>query len=485
MIRRIVLASETDVEGWRAAVRALRAADVPPEQARFEVGGAEPGLFDVEPAPTADAPGFTVPRAFVALADDALLHRDPQRWALMYRVLGRLAAEPRLLEIASDPDVALARDLAKAVRRDAHKMTAFVRFREIGGDSGPAFVAWYEPEHFIEERVADFFVDRYAGQRFAIVTPRRSILWDGRTLSFGAGGRREDVPEGDDLSAAWETYFRSTFNPARLKPDAMRAEMPKKFWRNLPETRAIAEMMRDAPNRSAAEIARAPAAPTPAHDALVRRRARTIDPTGRGEPPAEAQGEGLGAVRAQARDCRRCDLWRHATQTVFGEGSVDADILFVGEQPGDKEDLAGRPFVGPAGQVFDRCLKAAGVDRSRTYVTNAVKHFKYEPRGKFRLHKKPDLSEIRACNHWLVQEMAAVKAKVVVALGATAVQALLGRAETIGQLRGKTMPLGDRTLLVTVHPSYLLRIPDEAAREAEIARFQDDLRAARRLAGAA
>jgi DNA polymerase len=169
-------------------------------------------------------------------------------------------------------------------------------------------------------------------------------------------------------------------------------------------------------------------------------------------------------------------LWKPATQTVFGEGPDHAQVMLVGEQPGDKEDLAGRPFVGPAGMVLDRALKEAGIDRARVYVTNAVKHFKFVGKGKVRLHKKPGTTEVVACKPWLEKELDLVNPKVVVAMGATAAQSLFGRAMAINKNRGHFLGLGDRRALITVHPSFLLRVPDEESRRAEYARFVADLK---------
>ena len=186
---------------------------------------------------------------------------------------------------------------------------------------------------------------------------------------------------------------------------------------------------------------------------------------------------------AEARRCTRCDLHECGTQTVFGEGPLDAKILFVGEQPGDREDLAGRPFVGPAGQLFDRLLDQAGIDRETIYVTNAVKHFKFVQRGKKRLHNRPDAGEITACRWWLEQELALVRPPLTVALGATAARSLFGKAVTIGRVRGTPQVLADGSeCWVTVHPSYLLRIPDAERRRDERARFVKDLRTVRRRA---
>jgi uracil-DNA glycosylase len=183
------------------------------------------------------------------------------------------------------------------------------------------------------------------------------------------------------------------------------------------------------------------------------------------------------ALRAEAAKCTRCDLYKCATQTVFGEGSLDPKILFVGEQPGDLEDLAGRPFVGPAGQLFDAALAEAGIDRAETYVTNAVKHFKFVARGKKRIHSKPDAGEIQACHWWLGQERELIRPPLTVALGATAARSLVGKVVTITKVRGAPLTLADGSAgWVTIHPSFLLRLPDREARQTERARFVDDLK---------
>lgn len=181
------------------------------------------------------------------------------------------------------------------------------------------------------------------------------------------------------------------------------------------------------------------------------------------------------ALRHEAAACRMCPLWRPATQTVFGEGSVHATVMLVGEQPGDKEDLAGKPFVGPAGQVLDRALADAGIERKKTYVTNAVKHFKFVRRGKIRLHQKPDASEIAACNPWLVRERALIRPKLIVALGATAARAVFGKTMPIGKNRGRAFALDDAEGFITVHPSYILR-QNEDDRESVYRGFVADLK---------
>jgi uracil-DNA glycosylase len=187
----------------------------------------------------------------------------------------------------------------------------------------------------------------------------------------------------------------------------------------------------------------------------------------------------LTTLRDEASHCRACPLWHDATQTVFGEGPPSASIMLVGEQPGDKEDIAGKPFVGPAGQMLDRALREAGIDRPSVYVTNAVKHFKFIPRGKFRLHQKPNTPEIKACRQWYERELEAIKPALVVAMGATAAQSVFGKITPINKSRGRLIDLdAGIQALVTVHPSYLLRLPDEDAKALEYKRFVEDLKIA-------
>jgi uracil-DNA glycosylase family protein len=193
-------------------------------------------------------------------------------------------------------------------------------------------------------------------------------------------------------------------------------------------------------------------------------------------PMATASRDPLKALREEASHCRACHLWKDATQIVFGEGPPDAQVMLVGEQPGDKEDLAGKPFVGPAGQMLDRALEEAGIDRKKVYVTNAVKHFKFVLRGKFRLHQKPNTPEIRACRPWYERELRSIQPDLVVAMGATAAQSVLGKITPINKTRGRLIDLDDGTkALVTVHPSYLLRLVGTQDRAREYARFVDDL----------
>jgi len=459
---RATLSAPDDLDGWRDAARDFAEAGVPAEAIVWQVEGGEADLFGSEMSHPAGI-GFPVPRRFVDLARDAICHSAPERFSLLYAMLLRLKGNRDALDDEADPLVRRVNELAKEVRRDVHKMHAFVRFREVGG----RFVAFFEPEHHIVRRTAGFFVNRFTNMRWSILTPELSIHWDGETLEEGPGATRADAPAGDPLEETWRTYYSSIFNPARLKVGAMLKEMPKKYWRNMPETSLVQPLIAGARARELEMIDRSAAKEGLAH-ALQAERA--IEPGGNLRRSWEA-------LLADARKCTRCDLYKPATQTVFGEGPLDARIMFVGEQPGDQEDLAGRPFVGPAGQLLDKALEAAGIDRSAVYVTNAVKHFKFVPRGKRRIHNKPDAGEIEACRWWIGQERELLRPAVTVALGATAAQSLFGKTMAIGRNRGAPLQLPDGSeCWITVHPSFLLRIPEEDRKREEKKLFLRDLK---------
>ena len=466
------LEHETDFAGWREAARSLRLRGVPPEAALWTVAGAaelfEPGPDGPEPGDAARAP-FRVPKAFLELAAKAILHRSDERFALLYRLLWRMQSEPNLMRIASDPDVARAQDLARNVSRAAHKMKAFVRFRQTHDDLGEAYVAWFEPAHRVTEATAPFFVRRFASMRWSILTPDACAHWDLADLAFTAGADPADAPREDALEDYWRTYYASIFNPARLKVGAMQSEMPKRYWRNLPEAALIPELIASAQARTA-DMVRQPAS-EPSRRVVKAAVRASRDAPYDGQAPVS-----LEDVAAGVDHCRRCDLWRDATQGVAGQGPAHARLMFVGEQPGDQEDLAGLPFVGPAGQVLDRALAEAGVPRAETFVTNAVKHFKHEPRGKRRIHKTPNAGEVSACRWWLDAERRLVRPKVIVALGGTAALAVFGKPTPVGQFRQQAIQLPDQAQgVVTYHPSYLLRLPDPEAKKDAYAAFVADL----------
>ena len=453
-----------DFDFWRERARMLVQCEVPPDRiAWIEPGGSGDLFAHGErrmPVPPADARPVRANRRFVTLARNAALHSDPDRFALLYRLLWRLQSNPRMMEDKADTDVRQVEELDKAVRRDSHKMHAFVRFRLVetpdenggrggdeGGEAGEHYVAWFEPEHHILRANAGFFMRRFANMRWSILTPRGCLHWDGTTMSEGPPAQRSDAPGGDPMEDLWRTYYASIFNPARLKIGAMVKEMPRKYWKNMPEAALIPELVAGAQKRESAMVA-----------------AGALEFA---ERPAT-----LAAIEKAIHGCRNCPIGTLDNHAVMGEGPQDAALMIVGEQPGDQEDLTGRPFVGPAGQLLDAHLEQAGIDRRAAYVTNAVKHFKYVQRGKRRLHQNPGAKEVDTCRWWIESERAIVQPKLVLAMGASAARGLLGRTVSISKVRGQPLPLEDGSeLWVTAHPSYLLRL--EGPARAEQARLFD------------
>jgi DNA polymerase len=456
----ITLRPGADLNGFRQAVRALLAAGTAPD----EVVWSPDGALDLFGATTAvsDTP-VLLPRSVGELIKLVVCHRDAERYAMLYQLIWRVTqGEKSLLDNPADPLMHRLELMAKSIRRDLHKMHAFVRFRQVSkADGGERFVAWFEPDHFIVEATAGFFVERFHSMEWTIFTPVGSLHWDTDTLTIGLPGRKSDLPDSDSFEAGWCDYYQSTFNPARVNPVMMRGEMAKKYWKNLPEAAAIPDMIRTAQARMTMMVERGPAIPAKrspdrAVAAMSSRAPATL---------AELNKTILGSP----------PLVPGATQAVLGEGPAGAAIAFVGEQPGDAEDLAGRPFVGPAGQLLDRAMAEAGLDRTACYITNAVKHFKFEAHGKRRIHVKPTLGEIKHYRWWLTKELDFVAPKLVVALGATALTALVGKALPLMSARGERK-LAGRPGYVTVHPSYLLRLRDETAWQTGLREFISDLR---------
>jgi DNA polymerase len=457
------LPAPDDFAFWRERARGLVQCDVPPDRVSWIEPGGTGDLFAQEgpsrgerrlPVPPVDARPVRASKRFMKLARNAALHSDPARFGLLYRMLWRLQGNPRAMEDSADPDVRRIEELDKEVRRDSHKMHAFVRFREVSSEGGEHYVAWFEPDHHIVRANAGFFMRRFANMNWSILTPRGCIHWDGETMRESGPARREDAPQGDPVEALWKSYYASIFNPARLKVGAMLSEMPKKYWKNMPEAELIPDLIAGAQAREAGMVA--------AGAREMRERPASL----------EAIAQGIG-------QCRDCPIAECGTRAVMGEGPPTATLMIVGEQPGDQEDRAGRPFVGPAGQLLDECLAQAGIDRSEAYVTNAVKHFKFVWRGKRRLHQSPGAKEIDTCRWWLEAEREIVKPRVILALGASAARGLLGKTVSISKARGRAVPLdGGAELWVTAHPSYLLRL-DGAAREEQGRLFAADLAAVR------
>ncbi len=432
----VALDHETDWIGWRRATRAFVLAGVAPPELIWIVGG---GANDI----ATDADGsFTLSRSLVALAAQAFQVREKERFALLYSLVWRAHHGDLTLSDADDPDLRIVRRWALAVRADAHRMRTLIRFAKVTRDDQPHFLGWYQPDHFVLEANARLLARRDPANGFTIVTPDGSAHRDRDTLQFGSGLQHP----GDDetLLAWWESHYETILHSAHTGG-------------GLPEAEELDEVPRP--------LDRPPVGPVVL---------------------AESQTGGTRAVAREARACERCSLYAQAMQTVFGEGPRDARVLFIGEQPGDQEDMIGRPFVGPAGQMLDTALEEAGIDRRRIAITNAVKHFKFTPRGRRRIHQSPSPQEIDICRFWLDAERTALNPTLLVLLGGSAGRAVLGRPVTVTRERGRPFKLPDgSTAFLTVHPSYLLRQPDEASRAREYAAFVRDLRMVRELISSA
>jgi DNA polymerase len=437
-----VLAPRTFAQ-WREAARDLLAAGVAPG----DVAWAAPGLFSGAPALPPPPHNAVIqlnraqaaphlPRSLMELLHAAACCRVPDRWAVLYRVVWRWQQGDHGVLDAADRDGLRLQVMVAAVHREEHDMHANIRFRERPADAGlPRFVAWYEPRHEVLEQVARHFASRMGQVSWMIATPEASVLWDGANL-HNCGPLVGSAVELDDTGVApWVAYYRGVYaSPAP-------------------------------PRR--------PAPPVIPILAAGSRRDTAAAP-GAGKPEEQQP--------ATLDECRRCDLWQHATQPVGGAGSKRARIMLVGEQPGDQEDIAGEPFVGPAGKLLDRVCDEAGVDRSTLYVTNAVKHFKWEPRGKRRMHKTPAQREIEACSYWLDKELAQIKPRVIVALGTTALKSILGTSHvTLKDTIGQALRHEGRWVVTIYHPSYVLRVPDDAAKKAAFKVMVDGLRLAQSL----
>ncbi len=455
---------------WRTIARDLLQAQTAPNSVHFTTDRSDQlSLFPSESnggtlSPNSKLVGSTirVPRELLELLSDVSAHRESLRWNLMYRVLWRVTNEnPHLLQIESDEDILRLKRMQKSVTRDEHKMKAFVRFRKAVLDETEHFIAFHRPDHLIVRKVAPFFAERFSSMNWTILTPDESVTWNQQELLFGPGVASPETSLKDDLESAWLTYYRSIFNPARIKLRAMVKEMPTRHWPTLPETAIIQDMLDEAPQRVETMI----------------KNSEGFNSSARNFIPPDAKS--IEQLREAALACQGCPLHAPATQTVFGVGNAKAKLMLVGEQPGDNEDLEGMPFVGPAGKILTQAFEEAGIDRNGVYLTNAVKHFKFQQRGKMRLHAKPGAREVSACKPWLLEELRLVKPERLVCLGATAAQAIIGRDFSITRQRGQPMATEYcEFTLATYHPSAILRVPDKEQSKQMFDHLVNDLRTA-------
>lgn len=453
-------------DAWRDAARRLAGAGIAGEHIQWAQEGIQADLFGAEPIPPSGSIEVLASHDFLSLAKTVGFHSDSERWALLYQALVRFQHNRDFWGNPADPLMIRLNALAKSVRRDLHKMHAFVRFHEVD-NAGPrrAFAAWFEPEHPILQAGAPFFARRFADMDWMIATPEGVACFDG-ALRFLEPQVRPDLPH-DASHELWQTYFINIFNPARVKIKAMKSEMPLKYWKNLPETKLIEEMLADAPRRVKA-MAEAGMSNPPAFAAKVTASVRVPSPSSEPNTMQEAQ--------KQAASCTRCSLCHDATQTVWGEGPVNASLMILGEAPGDQEDLAGRPFVGPAGRLLRTNLEDVGLAAEEIWLSNAVKHFKFVSRGKRRLHQSPNEGEIKHCRWWLDLERRLLSPRLTVALGATAASSLTGNRAPLSPRRGNVeTALDGGPVLITWHPSFILRLNGPAKLKA-LAQFKGDLK---------
>ncbi|WP_158945410.1 UdgX family uracil-DNA binding protein [Granulicella sp. S190] len=517
---------EPDFNAWREAAREALHLGYRPDELDLQDSTA-PVTLDLALESAGDPTGVPVTaphtsKAFLESASVAAAHRDPQRWNLLYRILYRLQSNRNLLKISVDPDIGELERLESQVRRDLHKMHAFLRFRLVLEPGDPNarpivvdeslpsepephhlvlatptpfginrtelphcdpdplatptpsqpdtcehFIAWYQPDHRILPLAAPFFAERFSIMRWTILTPDASVSWDPaiKQLTFAPGLPRESAPAEDELEDLWRSYYASIYNPARMNPGMMRSEMPVRYWKNLPEVSLLPQLITQSQNRVSAMVTRQQQQPS--------------------AQPFVPEDHSLPELRAALPGCKGCDLYKESTQVVPGSGGAHARLLVVGEQPGDQEDLQGEPFVGPAGRILDRAMAELNIDRSKIYLTNAVKHFKFVQRGKFRLHQNPRMSEITACRPWLLAEIDTVKPQVILCLGASASKSLLGGTFALMRDHGKILetPYASQ-VIATIHPSAVLRARDKESGEQLYNFLRDDMALAWQTAAA-
>ncbi len=449
-----------DFEQWRAVARWLLQNAVPPQNVIWHSGETQESLL---PAATIldlkgqinsqDRVVSHVPAPFLTLAERIACHADSARWSLLYSALWRLThGERYLLEFTTDALTSRLHRMEKQITRDCHKMKAFVRFSKVAEEPHDIYVAWYHPDHDVLKLVAPFFSRRFKAMDWTILTPFASVHWDGRQLQYGAGVTVDQAPREDELVTLWRDYYRSTFNPARLKIKAMKREMPVRFWKHLPETNQIPEMLREAPERVKAMHLRSS------------QMMRSAEPFIPNQPT-------LGKIAEALNRCEGCELCRNGTRAVPGSGHSHARLVIVGEQPGDIEEQQGIPFVGPAGELLNQLLIESGIDRTTVFVTNVVKHFHHELRGKRRLHQRPSARHEAACKPWLAAEIEIIRPDFIIGLGVTALHALLGRQHRLGEVIGNSHRTwaADETYFAW-HPASILRAPEPLAgqRRAEL-----------------
>lgn len=397
-----------------------------------------------------------IPKSFLQDAYLVSFYRDDSNWSLLYRIAWRLThGERHLFQIQIDPDVMEFQKRLNSVGRDHHKMKAFVRFREMEWEGKTIYVAWHRPDHKIFKLGYKFFVERFRNMDWMIFSEDESMVWVEKELRFGPGCPQNAIDLEDDVENLWKTYYGSIFNPARIKTTMMKKEMAVRYWKTLPEASIIQDLLDDAPRR-------------------LKEFADAIQPSAKEHIPQEIYS--LEDLKVKIHDCKACTICSKASGPVFGEGPQDAKIVFIGEQPGDEEDKSKKPFIGPAGQVLNKALSQVKLPREKIYVTNAVKGFKWNPKYGRREHRSAGSPEIAACKPWLKAELDLIRPEILVCLGRSAAQSVLGKVIKMEDVRGKFFKtsLSDKTIVIP-HPSSILRTQDPEQKALALERWIEEL----------
>ena len=439
--------SATSFEDWRVAARSAYHQGLHPEETSWHDGrDAQASLFDDEPLieePNKESvKRLRINQDFLLLLKKLAAVSHPERWDFLYRLLWRVAHEStEILEDPLDPDAAIVRGWLKELHRDSHKMKAFLRFRKRGENF---YTARYEPQHYVLENLQDFFCGRFASMDFEIKTPHEKLSWISGKKSYARHKEPWQGIEDDSLDELWLTYYKNTYNPARMNMKATLAEMPKKLWKNMPETKLIPELLEGSEAAVQKMLDEAPAAPS-------------FDP---------GKVERLEELPSLLEVCRGCELSHGFGSTVAGVGPATASIVIVGEQPGDQEEKAGTPFIGPAGQLLDQALQEIGLNRNELYLTNAVKHFRHQRSASGRIHKRPAQSSVHACRPFLLTELRLVRPKVVICLGLTALRSFFGGLARLDQpVTSLDISGTSINFIASCHPAAVLRAEQPKAQQ--------------------
>ncbi len=433
-----IISMKPTFEAWRRHARILLEEKIHFDNVIWETS-MDGSLFDLIADTDEIKPSrIEIPRQFIKDAEFVSVFNDNSTWSLLYRLLYKIAFEQKnLMDNPLDNDVLDFHRRMKLVGRDLHKMHAFVRFKEIKHNDQHIYMAWHRPDHRILKLAAPFFTDRFNGMNWVIFTAEQSMSWINNKLSFGPGISKEDAIAFDATEELWKAYYTSTFNPARLKVKMMKSELPVRHWATLPEAELIDGLIKNAPY-------------------MVEKFIETQRTSAIASIPINVST--LSELEKALPSCSACTICKNATNPVIGEGSDNAEIVFIGEQPGLEEDLVCSPFVGPAGKLLMEALELANISRQEVYLTNAVKAFKWKYLDEFKKHVNPSSFEIAACRPWLKSELNIIKPKIIICLGASAAQSIFGKIMKVHESSGKVFKtsFSDYTFILP-HPSVILR----------------------------